>query len=79
LHGRTGVPALEVRFRRSSAGSRSGAIFLVTISLSILIVAKWDGLGSASVTLRREYVSIIVCALFAWPAAYLPFGMIQAL
>jgi tetratricopeptide (TPR) repeat protein len=54
------------------------AIFLVMVPLSVVIVTKWDGLGSASATLRREYVSILVCSLFAWAAAYLPFGLIQA-
>ena len=55
------------------------AIFLVMLPISIVILAKWDGSGSASMTLRREFVSLLVCALFAWSAAYLPFGLVQAI
>jgi Tfp pilus assembly protein PilF len=53
-------------------------MFLVMMPLAVAIVAAWDGLGSASVVLRREYVSLAVAGLFAWSAAYLVFGLLNA-
>ena len=52
------------------------AIFVVMTPVSIATVAAWDGLGSAGVVLRREYLSFVVCGLFAWAASNLPFGLL---
>jgi Tfp pilus assembly protein PilF len=54
------------------------ATFLVMAPVSICVVAAWDGLGSAGVVLRREYLSFVICALIAWAAANLPFGILAA-
>ncbi|HYP08452.1 MAG TPA: tetratricopeptide repeat protein [Bryobacteraceae bacterium] len=53
------------------------ALFLGMTPVAIAVVAAWDGLGSTSIVLRREYLPILVCALLSWSAAYLPLGLVQ--
>ena len=48
------------------------ALFAGMLPVAIAITAVWEGLGSASVVLRREYVSMLVCGLLSWCAAFLP-------
>jgi hypothetical protein len=55
------------------------ATFAVLLPVSILVVAARDGLGSATTVLRREYVSLLICALLAWSAVYIPAGILVAL
>ena len=53
------------------------ALFLAMLPVSIAVLATWQGLGSASVVLRREYVAMLVCGLLSWSAAYLLFGVLN--
>jgi Flp pilus assembly protein TadD len=53
------------------------ALFGGLTPVAIATLAAWDGLGSATIVLRREYVSMLVCALLSWSAAYLPLGLVQ--
>jgi hypothetical protein len=55
------------------------AMFLAMTPVAIAAVAAWDGLGSAGVVLRREYVGLLVSGLFSWSTAYLPFGLLSFL
>lgn len=51
------------------------ALFAGMMPVAIGVVAAWDGLGSAGIVLRREYVPMLVCTLFSWSATYLPAGI----
>ncbi|HYI94858.1 MAG TPA: tetratricopeptide repeat protein [Bryobacteraceae bacterium] len=52
------------------------ATFVVIPIVSILVVAVRDSLGSITIVLQREYVSLLICALLAWSAVYIPFGLL---
>jgi Flp pilus assembly protein TadD len=45
---------------------------MVFVPVAIMVVAAWDGLGSASVVVRRDYMPVVACHLFAFSAALLP-------
>ena len=49
-----------------------GMLLAVFIPVAIAVVAQWDGLGSSSVIVRRDYMPLLVLVLSAWAAAYLP-------
>ena len=51
--------------------------FLVLVPVSIAVIAVWDSVGSPSVVLRREYVSVLICAMLSWTAAHLPVALAQ--
>ncbi len=53
-------------------------LFLILVPMSIAVIAVWDSAGSVGVVLRREYLPVVVSAMFAWAAAYLPFALLQA-
>ena len=78
------APAGPELLIRAAVGLATPSSILAVIALfggmtpvAIATLAAWDGLGSASIILRREYVSMLVCALFSWAAAYLPLGVVQ--
>ena len=55
------------------------ATFVVIPIVAILVVAVRDSLGSITVVLQREYVSLLICALLAWSAVYIPCGLVTLL
>ena len=44
---------------------------------ALLIVTLWQGLGRFTNVLFRDYLTLLVCALLAWAAAYLPLGILN--
>ncbi len=55
------------------------ATFVVIPIVAILVVAVRDSLGSITIVLQREYVSLLICALLAWSAVYIPCGLVTLL
>ena len=55
------------------------AIALCFVPAVILLMAAWQSMGSFTTILFRDYMSLLVCALFAWTAAYLPLALGRAL
>ena len=53
------------------------ALALCFIPLAILVVTMWDGLGSVTTILFRDYLALLACGLLAWTAAYLPLAAIN--
>src|SRR5262245_45189905 len=45
------------------------AIALCFVPVVILLMAAWQSMGSFGVILSRDYLSLLVCVLFAWTAA----------
>jgi len=53
-----------------------GALALAFVPLMIAIRAV-AGFGSFGVLMRRDYLSLLMCSLLAWTAAYLPVGVLS--
>src|SRR5260370_30575128 len=75
-----GLPARRV-LPTATALSGAGFGMLLTVAAffvptAILLLATWDGLGSSSVVLQREYVPLLMSLLFAWVAARLPVAVL---
>jgi Tfp pilus assembly protein PilF len=51
------------------------AIALVFVP-AVIFVRATSGFGSFSVLMRRDYLSLLLCFLMCWPAAYLPFAIL---
>jgi tetratricopeptide (TPR) repeat protein len=49
------------------------AVCLIPAALAILTL--WESLGRFSTVLFRDYLTLLVCGLMAWAAAYLPLGI----
>ncbi len=47
------------------------------VPAAILIVTLLQGLGRFTNVLFRDYLALLVCALLAWAAAYLPLGIVN--
>lgn len=43
---------------------------------ALLVVTLWDSLGRFTTVLFRDYLTLLVCGLMAWAAAYLPLGIV---
>lgn len=74
-----GVPAT-----RRPAITGTGFQMLVVLAAffvpaAILLLAAWDGLGSAGQVLQREYVPLLMTLLFAWVAARVPVAALVVL
>jgi tetratricopeptide (TPR) repeat protein len=48
------------------------ALAVVFVPAAILILTLWGTLGAFSTILFRDYLTLLVCSLMAWAAAYLP-------
>jgi hypothetical protein len=51
-----------------------GALAVVFLPLVVFVRAV-SGFGSSSVLMRRDYLTMLMCMLFAWAAAYLPVAL----
>src|SRR5262249_54071156 len=63
------------RFTGAGPTRRVSALFAVAICfvpIVILVMTLLDHLGGVSTILFRDYMSLLVCCLMAWTAAYLP-------
>jgi tetratricopeptide (TPR) repeat protein len=54
------------------------ALALCFVPLAILLITLWDSLGGFATILFRDYLSLLVCVLMAWTAAYLPLALGRA-
>jgi tetratricopeptide (TPR) repeat protein len=54
------------------------ALALCFVPLAILLITLWDSLGGFATILFRDYLTLLVCVLLAWTAAYLPLALARA-
>ena len=54
------------------------ALAVCFVPLAILLITLWDSLGGFATILFRDYLSLLVCVLLAWAAAYLPLALGRA-
>jgi hypothetical protein len=54
------------------------AVALCFVPLAILTITLWDSLGGFATILLRDYLTLLVCVLMAWTAAYLPLALGRA-
>ncbi len=74
------VSAAANRFISYDPLSVFAAVVSIALILTPVIVAAraLSGHGSFSVLIRQDYLSILMCALMAWAAAYLPLTFVMA-
>jgi tetratricopeptide (TPR) repeat protein len=64
-----------VSFAPGSFLSAVMGIAVLYVPCLILLTAMYGTVGSFSVVFRRDYGSLLTCALMAWAAAHLPFAL----
>ena len=66
-----------LRFISYTPGSYFAALMVVAIAVvpAIVLCRAVSGYGSVSVLMRSDYVSLLICLLMCWAAAYLPLAV----
>jgi tetratricopeptide (TPR) repeat protein len=69
--------AAALRFISWEPGGYFAPLFAVVIILvpAVIAIRAFSGFGSFGVLMRRDYMSMVICAAFAWAAAYLPLAV----
>ncbi len=52
------------------------AVAAVFVPVCVVVIASWDGLGSATTALGRDYSPLLACLLMCWTAAHIPAALI---
>ena len=52
-------------------------IAFVFVPSAIVVVNLFDSIGGAGVILSRDYMSVLVCTLMGWAAAFLPVAVFR--
>ena len=55
------------------------AVTLCFVPVTILAITMWESLGGPMTILFRDYLTLLVCVLLAWTAAYLPLAAGRAI
>jgi len=53
------------------------ALAICFVPVVILVLTLWEHLGGFATILFRDYMTLLVCGLLAWAAAYLPLALIN--
>jgi len=53
------------------------ALAMAFVPAAILIMTWWGSLGAFSTILFRDYLTLLVCGLMAWTAAYFPLAVVN--
>jgi tetratricopeptide (TPR) repeat protein len=73
------LPAIlqAVRFVSPSGPGPAAMLGVVLLPVAILVLARWNRLGSPGVVLGRDYTPMLTVGLTLWSAAYLPIALMR--
>lgn len=78
-----GLPSIQYAAERYAARAPSQylpallALALCFVPAVILIITLWESIGSFTTILFRDYLTLLVCTLLAWTAAYFPLALVN--
>jgi tetratricopeptide (TPR) repeat protein len=83
LPGPPGPPRIQVAVDEFTARApmqyfrAPAALAIAFVPAAIFILTLWGSLGGFSTILFRDYMTLLVCSLMAWTAAYLPLAVVN--